>query len=128
MRVRAPPQLPEELAVVRLDRQIIDAGIATAHQALLGELPVFIAVAAIPVARVVVPLIGKAHRDTRAGTSPQLLDEAVVELARPLSTKELANLLAADGELGAVAPLRVFGIDLHHAIGVARIPGVFGHA
>src|SRR5579864_2257143 len=60
------------------------------------------------------------------GAGPELLDEPVVELLRPLALEERPHLLAPHGELTAVTPLRVLGIDLHHPIRVARIPGVLG--
>src|SRR5438270_426509 len=60
--------------------------------------------------------------------SPDLLDQSIVELLRPLAFQELADLIAACGELRAIAPARVFGVDEYHAIRVACIPGVFRHA
>src|ERR1700686_579930 len=54
--VRPPAQRPEILAVGCLDRQIVDAGVTARHVALIGEFPVLIAIAAKPLARVVMPL------------------------------------------------------------------------
>src|SRR5262249_3628991 len=106
------------------DRQIVDAREAPSHEALLGEFPVLVAVAAEPVARVVVPFVGEAHGNAVTGAGPELLDEPIVELLRPLALQEGPHLLAAPGKLAAVAPLRVLGIDLHDAVRVAGIPGV----
>src|SRR4051794_26177648 len=100
MRVRTPAQRPMELAIRLGDRQVVDAGKAPAHQTVFSELPVLVAVAAIPVARVVMPLVGEAHRDALAGAGPQLLDQAVVQLPGPLALQEGADLLAALGKLG----------------------------
>ena len=50
-------------AVALFDRQIIDAGDAQTHQAMFVEFPVLVAVAAEPVAAVVMPFIGKAYGD-----------------------------------------------------------------
>src|SRR5450830_154759 len=117
-------QRPMEQALSRLDRQVVDAGKAALHQALGVELPVFIAIAAIPLARIVMPLVGKAHGQTFAGEGPQFLDQAVVQLAGPFALEELAGLLAPHREFGPVAPHRVLGVDLGHAGRVAGVPGV----
>src|SRR5690606_27995720 len=78
MIVRPPAERPAELALGLGDRQIVDAGYAPAHQAVLVELPVLIAVRAEPVAGVVVPFVRKAHGDARAVERPQFLDQAIV--------------------------------------------------
>ena len=85
MIVGATSQRPEELAFCRLDREIVDAGEATLHEALFVELPVFVAVGAKPLPGIVVPFIGKMHRDAFAGTGPQLLDQSVVEFPGPFA-------------------------------------------
>ena len=54
------------------DRQVVDARDPQAHQAVLVELPVLVAVAAEPLAAVVVPFIGEAHGDAVAREGPQL--------------------------------------------------------
>ena len=41
---------------------------------------------------VVVPLVGEAHRDAVAAERPQLLDQPVVELLRPLAGQERDDL------------------------------------
>src|SRR5919202_2623824 len=45
------------------DGEVVDAGVARAHQAVLGEFPVLVAVGAEPVARVVVVLVGEPDGD-----------------------------------------------------------------
>ena len=77
------------------DRKIVDAGDAQAHQAMLVELPILVAVAAKPAAAVVVPLIGKAHRDAVLAEGPDFLDQAVVELALPFACQERLYGVAA---------------------------------
>ena len=52
-----------ELALDCRDRKVIDAGNAPAHQSVLIELPVLVSVAAKPLARVIVPFVGKANGD-----------------------------------------------------------------
>jgi hypothetical protein len=56
------------------DRQVVDASEASAHQTVLVELPVFIAVRAEPVAAIVMPLIGKAYRNPVVGKRPYFFD------------------------------------------------------
>src|SRR5262245_32602622 len=126
MLIRPPPQRPEELALGSSDRQVVDARETKPHEALLVELPVLVAVGAVPVLRVIVPLVCEAHGDAVVVVRPELLDQAVVELARPFACEELLDLFVADGELGAVAPLRVRRVDLSDSLGVARVPSVLG--
>ena len=68
-------------ALALLDRQIVDAGDAQAHQAVFVEFPVLVAIAAKPVAAIVMPFIGEAHGDAVVAEGPDFLDQAVVELA-----------------------------------------------
>src|SRR4029077_19832550 len=88
-------QRPVIFALALIDRQIVDAGDAQAHQALLVEFPVFVAVAAKPVAAVVVPFIGEAHSDAVLSKGPDLLDQSVVEFALPLARQEGSDRVAA---------------------------------
>ena len=64
-----------------LDGQIVDAGDPDAHQTVLVEFPIFIAVAAEPVAAIVAPFVGETRGDTILPKCPELLDQPVVELA-----------------------------------------------
>src|SRR6202022_3412772 len=81
--VRTAAERPMVFALALLDGQIVDAGEAHAHQAMCGELPVLVAVAAEPAAAVVVPFIGEAHGNPVVPKRPYLLDEPVIELAVP---------------------------------------------
>ena len=101
---------------------------AQPHQAVLVELPVLVAVAAEPVAAVVVPFVGEAHRDAVVAKRPDLLDQPVVELALPLARQEGDDGVAALEEFRAVAPAAVERVGERDALGIARVPGVFGHA
>src|SRR5258705_5069830 len=60
------------------DGQIVYAGDPDAHQTVLVELRIFIAVAAEPVAAIVAPFVGEAHGDTVLPKCPELLDQPVV--------------------------------------------------
>src|SRR4029077_10142614 len=68
--IRAPAQRPAVLALRFLDRQVVDTRDATAHQAVLVELPILVAIRTEPVARIVVPLIGESYRYTRLMKGP----------------------------------------------------------
>ena len=106
MIVRAAAERPVVFAVGFLDRQVVDACMPMRHEARFVELPVLVAIAAKPAARIVVPLVGKAHGDAVFGKGPQFLDEPIVQLARPLALQELANGFTPNGKFGAVAPAR----------------------
>jgi hypothetical protein len=80
--VGAAAERPVVFALALFDKQIVDAGDAQTHQAMLVEFPVLVAVAAEPVAAVVVPLIGKAYGDAVRAKGPDLLDQAVVASQR----------------------------------------------
>ena len=56
-------------------KQIVNAGDAQAHQAVGVELPVLVAMAAKPLAAVIVPFIGEPHRDAVLAKGPELLDQ-----------------------------------------------------
>ena len=113
-------------ALALLDRQVIDAGDAAAHQALFVELPVFVAIAAEPVAGIVVRFIGEAHGDATVGERPHFFDQPIIELAIPFAREKCLDLLAAVNELGAVAPDTVDRISERDVGRIARVPGIFG--
>ena len=117
-----------ELAVTFLDWQVVDARFATSHQPLVVEFPQLVAVAAMPVIRLVVPFVLKLDRDPLGGEGPQVLDQTVVELALPLVGEKPPNLLAAYRELGPIPPYRIFGVSEYDAVGVARVPGILGQS
>src|SRR5262245_41060491 len=123
MVVGAAAERPEILALALLERQVVDAGDAPAHEPVLVELPVLVAVAAEPVAAVVAPLIGEAHGDAVVAIGPQLLDQAIVEFAIPLAGQERLDRLPTLEELGAIPPAAVGRVGLRDAPGIARIPG-----
>ena len=70
------------------------------------ELPVLVAVAAEPAAAVVMPFVGEAHGNAVVTERPDLLDQAIVELALPFARQELLDLLAPLQKLRAVPPAR----------------------
>src|SRR5262249_35739901 len=98
---------PMILALALLDRQVVDAGEAQAHQAVLVEFPVFIAVAAEPVAAVVMAFVSEPHRDAVLAKGPHFLDQTVVQFAAPLARQKRHDGLAALKELRAITPAAV---------------------
>src|SRR3712207_3851311 len=113
-------------AVALGDGDVVDAGLTTAHEAALVELPQLVAVAAEPLAGGVVPLVLEADGDAVVGGAPQALAQHVVELALPLAGQEVDDLRPAGEELVAVPPDRVLGVGQAHPVGIAGVPGVLG--
>src|SRR4051812_20032047 len=111
-----------------LDRKIVDAGEALLHQAVLGELPVLIAIGAKPVAGIVVPFVSEAHGDPVVSERPQLLDEPIVELPSPFARQESDDLVATANKFRAIAPIAVRRVGQRHALRIAAIPAVLGGA
>jgi len=71
-----------------LDWQIVDGSKPQAHQPVLIELPILIAILAKPIPGVIVPFIGKAHGDTVSRKRPKLFDQPIVQLFRPFASEE----------------------------------------
>ena len=95
MFVGTTPERPMVFALGFANRQIIDAGEAPPHVTVFVEFPILIAVGAEPVAAVVTPLIGKAHGNAVLVPGPDLLDQPVLELARPFAREEADDLTSA---------------------------------
>ena len=117
-----------EAALVGADGDFVDAGFAAAHEAFVGELPQFVAVGAVPVVGVVVVFVLKPDGAAIFAATPELFDQAILQLAFPLAIEEGLNGVAAHDVLAPVAPLAVGGVGEADTHGVARVPGVFGHA
>src|SRR3989338_9430667 len=117
-----------ELALGLADGQVVDAGEAQLHQALVVNLPVLVAVAAKPLACGIAPFVGEAHGDAVAGVGPEFLDQPIVLLALPLAGEKRADLLTADRELAAITPAAVERIGQGPALGLAAVPALFRHA
>src|SRR5712675_2581540 len=108
--------------------QIVDAGDPDAHQTVLVELPILIAVAAEPVAAIAAPFVGEAHGDTVFPKCPEFLDQPVVELATPLARQERLDFSAALQKLDAIAPATIRCVSQRHPRAIARVPRVLRHA
>src|SRR5271166_343054 len=128
MIIGASAKQPVILAITLLDRKVIDAGDTQAHQPVLVEFPVFVAVTAEPMTAVVVPFVGEANGYAVLTESPDLLDQAVVELTVPLARQERLYGLTALEKFRAVAPAAVARVGDRDAGRIARIPCVLGEA
>ena len=95
MIIRAPPKWPVIFAIWFRDGEIVDGRKAKGHEPVVIELPILVAIGSIPVTRVVVPFVGEANRDAIAGKRPELLDEPVVQLLRPLPREKRNDFLAS---------------------------------
>src|SRR5262249_2822962 len=111
-----------------LDREVVYAGDAPAHQAVLIEFPVLVAVAAKPVAAVVMPLVGKAHGDAVLAECPDFLDQALIEFAAPFARQKCFDGGATLENLRTIAPAAVGRVGERDAGRISRVPGVFGHS
>lgn len=61
---------PVEATIGFGDGDVVDAGFAAFHQSVLVELPLLVAVRAIPLARFIVPFVLKPHRDSIVREGP----------------------------------------------------------
>src|SRR5262245_30946334 len=117
---------PEELAFGFENAHVVNARFSATHQAVLVELPQLVAVAAMPLAAGIMPLVLEPHRDPVVGKGPQILHEPIVEFAIPLAGEKAANRLAAGDELAPVTPHRILAISQRDALRVTGVPGIFG--
>src|SRR5882757_7727061 len=128
MVIGASTEEPVIFALPIFDRQVVDAGDPPSHHALFVELPILVAIATKPVARIVVPFICKAHGYAVVAKCPDLLDQSILQLANPLACEECLDRLAATNELGAVAPDAIPRIGKRYLGRIARVPGILGEA
>jgi hypothetical protein len=73
-------------SIILFDREIVDAGKAHAHEAVLVKIPVLVAIAAEPISTIVMPFIGEAHGNAAVVKCPNLFYQAVVEFAAPFAS------------------------------------------
>ncbi len=81
-----------------------------------------------PAAGVIVPFVGKAHGNAIPVEGPQLLDQPVVQLFRPLAPEKRDDLVPAVDELRTVSPVRLLRIRHGDFFRLTRVPGVFSEA
>src|SRR5712664_1685190 len=98
-------QWPTILALGFLDRKIVDACVPCAHQTVLVELPVLVAIGPEPVPGIVVPFVREPNGDTISVEGPKLFNQAVIELLRPLALEERDDLRSSVHELRPISPV-----------------------
>lgn len=89
------------------------------------ELPVLIGVGSEPVSCIVVPFVGKPHRDSRVVMAPGFFDKPLVKLPAPFPRKKLHNLLAAGDTLSAISPSAIDCINEGDLLWITGVPAVF---
>ena len=77
---------------------------APAHESLLVESPILVAVAAEPASTVVMPFVSKPDRDAVVTKGPDFLDQTVVQLLIPLACQESLYGSTALKKLRSIAP------------------------
>src|SRR5262250_1756265 len=122
MIVGTATQRPVILAFAFFDWPVIDARDAQTHQPVLIELPVLVAIAAKPIAAIIVPCVGEANRDSVLAKRPNRLDQAVIELAIPLARQKCFDFRSTLDKFRAIAPATVCCVGKRNASGVARVP------
>jgi hypothetical protein len=95
MIVGTAAERPMTFAIRFLEGKIGDARESQPHQAIVVELPILVAIRAIPVSRIVVSLVGEAHGDAVIRERPQFFDQAVVELFDPLASEKGDDVLSS---------------------------------
>src|ERR1700678_2817188 len=118
--------VPVEFTVSLGDGHVVDARVAVFHVAVGVELPVLVALPAVPLARAGVLPVGEPDVDAHPIAGPQFLDQPVLVLAGPLAGQELDDLFPPVDELRAVSPLAVLGVGEGDLVRVAGVPRVLG--
>src|SRR5580700_2842003 len=104
MIIRTSPYCPMVLALGLLDWQIVDRSKPQAHQPVLIELPILIAIRAKPIPGVIVPFIGKAYGDTVSLERPKLFDQSILQLLRPFTSEKRDDFFRSVHKFRAVSP------------------------
>src|SRR5260370_9878504 len=102
MVVRPAPKRPVVLAVRGQNGKVVDGCKSRRHNPIIIEFPVLIAVGAIPVIRVVVPLVSEAYGDPVPVKRPHFLDNPVVPLLGPLAREKSDYLVSSLNVLRSV--------------------------
>src|SRR5713226_5379553 len=104
MIIRTAPWYPVVLALRLLDWQIVDGSKPQAHQPVLIELPILIAIRAEPIPGAIVPFVSKAHGDTVSFERPKFFDQPIVQLFRPFASEKRDDFLPSVHKFRAVSP------------------------
>src|ERR1700726_3744264 len=89
---------PVVLAIRSQNGKVVDGCKPRRHKPIVVEFPVLIAVGAIPVIRVIVPLVSEAYGDPVSGKCPHFLDKPVVQFPGPLARKEINDFVSSVNE------------------------------
>jgi len=92
------------------------------------EFPIFVTVAAKPIATVVMPLIGETNRDAVFSERPDFLNKPVVEFPFPFPGQKRFDRRATLQEFGTVTPATIRRVAERHALRIARVPRILGRA
>src|SRR5260370_41357189 len=104
MFVRPAPKRTVVLPVRGQNGKVVDGCKSRRHKPIIVEFPVLIAVGAIPVIRVVAPLVSETYGDSAPSKRPHFLDKPVVQLLGPLARKKSNDLVSSVDELRSVPP------------------------
>src|SRR5688572_19307121 len=126
MVVGTPTERPAKLAIRLADGHVVARCEAVLHETVWIELPVLVAIRAIPLVGIVMPLVGEAYRDSIAAECPQLLDQPIVQFAPPFAGEEGDDLFATGRKLGAIAPFAVDRVRQRDTLGITAVPCVLG--
>src|SRR6267378_7007564 len=125
MIIRTAPWCPVIFALRLFDWQIVDGSKPQAHQPVLIELPILIAIRAKPIPGVIVAFIGKAYGDTVSLERPKLFDQPIVQLFRPFASEKRDNFLPSVHKFRAVSPAGINCVSQSHLFWITRVPGIF---
>src|SRR5712671_8095347 len=102
MFVRPASKRPVVLAIRSQNGKVVDGCKSRRHKPIVVEFPVLIAVGAIPVIRVIVPLVSEAYGDPVPGKRPHFLDKPVIPLLGPLAREKCNDLVSPVDKLRSV--------------------------
>src|ERR1700761_8939388 len=111
------------------DGEVIDARVSNAHEPVFVEFPVLVSVRTMPLASLVMRLIGETDSNASFTVGPKLFDEPIVQLFRPLAPQECHDGIPADKELRAIAPTRIGRVGKRDCLWISRVPRIlcFAH-
>src|SRR5713101_3891794 len=104
MFVRPASKRPVVLAIRSQKGKVVDGCKSRRHKPIIIEFPVLIAVGAIPVIRVIVPLVSETYGDPVLGKRPHFLDKPVVPLLGPLAREKGNDFVSSGDEVRSVPP------------------------
>src|SRR5260370_22362021 len=104
MFVRPASKRPVVLAIRSQNGKVVNGCKSRRHKPIVVEFPVLIAVGAIPVIRVIVPLVSEAYGDLGPGKRPHFLDKPVIPLLGPLAREKSNDLVSSVDQLRSVPP------------------------